>query len=144
MIAIIKNEDEMRQVVLAFMSDIKGGDLILLNGELGAGKTTFTKCLVKELGADMDVTSPTYNIAQEYEVDGEGFEKIIHVDLYRLEGKVHEDPIVKEVLENRQKNDRITVIEWANKLAGVKGEWNILFEHGDIADARIVRINENE
>jgi tRNA threonylcarbamoyladenosine biosynthesis protein TsaE len=55
--------------------------LILLNGDLGTGKTLITKAAVTTLGYQGDVTSPTFNLVQEYQTDVE----IIHMDLYRLE-----------------------------------------------------------
>ena len=61
------------------------GDVLLLNGDLGTGKTTFTKLLVKHLGGNFeDVTSPTFNLVHQYKT--RNFD-IWHFDLYRLKSK---------------------------------------------------------
>jgi len=93
-------------------SQLSGGEVILLNGEMGAGKTTFTKFLAKALGITEDVTSPTFNIMKSYE-NTEGKLKLNHLDMYRL---TSEDEIAETgVKETAFSPDAITVIEW-NKL----------------------------
>jgi tRNA threonylcarbamoyladenosine biosynthesis protein TsaE len=58
---------------------------LFLEGQLGAGKTTFTQALGKKLGIKLPMTSPTYTIMNEYEVEHPEFKKVIHMDLYRIE-----------------------------------------------------------
>tara|TARA_B100000519_G_C14058647_1_gene350958 strand:- start:59 stop:469 length:411 start_codon:yes stop_codon:yes gene_type:complete len=62
-----------------FSKDIKNGDVIAINGELGAGKTTFIKGVLKGLHYNENVTSPTYTLVNEYDAKF----KIIHIDCYR-------------------------------------------------------------
>lgn len=87
-----------------------GGEVILLNGELGAGKTTFTKGLALALGVERSVTSPTFTIIKEYV--GSKFE-LIHMDMYRLED---EDEVYELGVEEYLRKDTIVVIEW-NKIS---------------------------
>ncbi len=100
----INNKDEMIEIAKMFASLCKTKDVILLNGDLGAGKTFFTKHFAKFLGVNDDVMSPTFTLAKEYEAEGVSF---FHVDAYRLEG-VEED--VSYLLDYY--NNGITVIEW--------------------------------
>ena len=83
-----------------------------LNGEMGAGKTTLTKSIIRSLGYKGDVTSPTYNLIQEYQVD-QGM--VYHMDLYRLD-----DPAEIEYLaiEDLWSPTSIFLIEWAEKGEG--------------------------
>ncbi len=88
---------------------LKGGEALLLNGTLGAGKTTFTKGLAQGLGVTKTVVSPTFTIIKEYE--GTKF-SLYHIDMYRIED---EDEIYELGIEELYRDDSITVIEW-NKM----------------------------
>jgi len=85
---------------------------VYLEGAMGAGKTTMTTYLLKNLGYDGAVTSPTYNLIQEYPVDGG---TVYHMDLYRVD-----DPSELEFLaiEDLWTDDAIFIIEWPNKGKG--------------------------
>lgn len=74
----LKNTEELAQ---KFAKLLHGGEVVLLGGDLGAGKTTFTKYVLKALGVRDEVTSPTFTIMKQYE--GKKF-KIYHFDMYRL------------------------------------------------------------
>ena len=89
---------------------LKLGDVIFLYGEIGSGKTTFTRFLINNLehknkSKKSDVLSPTFNIVYDYSV---GNKKILHYDLYRL--KNNRDILELGIFENLKKNIRI--IEW--------------------------------
>ena len=58
--------------------------LVTLSGELGAGKTTFAQAIARSLGVTDHVTSPTFVLAKAYELTGQPFERLIHIDAYRL------------------------------------------------------------
>jgi tRNA threonylcarbamoyladenosine biosynthesis protein TsaE len=101
--------DETAAVGHAVGSQLRAGDLVVLTGELGAGKTTFAKGLVRALGVTQPVTSPTFTIVQEYE----GRVPVAHVDVYRLDRiqEVH-DLGFEELLDGR-----VTVVEWGEAIA---------------------------
>lgn len=99
----IKNKQEMTEFAEYLANYCSVGDVILLNGDLGAGKTFFTSQFAKTIGIKETVTSPTFTIAKEY------FGKInlYHIDAYRLEG-IEED--VSYILDFYEEG--ITIIEW--------------------------------
>ena len=81
------------------------GDIVLVSGELGAGKTTFVRGACRALGVNGPVTSPSFTIARRYE----GALPISHLDLYRLGDLGDEDPAL---LAGELGPDRLTFIEW--------------------------------
>ena len=87
------------------------GDVVLVTGELGSGKTTFVRGAARALGVEGPVTSPTFTIGQVYAgraADGEPVE-IAHVDLYRLQSLAGEDPAL---LDDYVTPERIAFVEW--------------------------------
>ena len=84
---------------------LRPGDVVLVSGEMGAGKTTFVRGACRALGVQAAVTSPTFTIARRYDASV----PISHLDLYRLGDPGAEDPalLVDELAE-----DRIAFIEW--------------------------------
>ena len=104
-----KGAEETQAVAEVVGSQLRVGDLVVLTGELGAGKTTFAKGLARALGVTQTVTSPTFTIVQEYE----GRMPVAHVDVYRLDRiqEVH-DLGFEELLEGR-----VTIVEWGEAIA---------------------------
>lgn len=100
-------QDENRTAAFAedFAPALKTGDVLCLEGDLGIGKTTFTRYLARALGVGAAVKSPTYTIVREYE--GENF-PIYHIDAYRLEETGAEDVGLADYLDS----DGLCVIEW--------------------------------
>jgi len=96
---------ETNEIARKFAQELRGGETILLSGELGAGKTTFTKALLASLGVTDTVTSPTFTLMKTYYGD----HVIHHLDMYRImdETEVEELGLREEIGEND-----ITVIEW--------------------------------
>lgn len=84
---------------------LEAGDVITLEGDLGAGKTTFTKGIAKGLGITKTVNSPTFTIIKEYQ----GNLPLYHMDVYRLKDS-EEDLGFDEYFEG----DGVTVVEWAH------------------------------
>ena len=82
--------------------------VICLTGDLGSGKTMFTKAFAKSLQVEEEVTSPTFNIIKEYE---SGELPLFHMDVYRLDGKVG-DLGIEEYFTKKG----ITIIEWADMI----------------------------
>lgn len=109
----IHNRQELTSFVKSFVKKLSGGEVLLLSGELGAGKTTFVTELVKELGSEMHVTSPTFVLRNEYQYkDGE----LIHIDLYRLDKSEVKN---LEFLESVGDDRVITCIEWPERILDV-------------------------
>jgi len=91
---------------------LRPGDVVVLSGEIGSGKTTFVRAAVRSLGVEDRVTSPTYQLARGYEGLKDGRRLIVnHLDLYRLEGI--EDRDVLE-LDDYLEPEAVTFIEWAD------------------------------
>jgi tRNA threonylcarbamoyladenosine biosynthesis protein TsaE len=87
-------------------SELVPGDVVLIEGELGAGKTTFVRGACRELGVTAAVTSPTFTIGQRYPG---GSVPVSHVDLYRLGSLTGEDP---DLLADYLGPDTIAFVEW--------------------------------
>lgn len=79
-IKIVNSLNETRNFSKEFAKEVKNGDVILLNGEIGAGKTTFTKFLLENLGVKSIVSSPTFTLLNEYT----GIFPVYHFDMYRI------------------------------------------------------------
>jgi tRNA threonylcarbamoyladenosine biosynthesis protein TsaE len=130
-----KSAEATEAVGEAIGSQLRVGDLVVLSGDLGAGKTTFAKGLARALGVTEPVTSPTFTIVQEYD----GRVPLAHVDVYRLD-RIQElhDLGFEELLESR-----VTVVEWGEAIALVlpRDRIEVRLELGDDdEDQRILQI----
>lgn len=101
----VKSLLETEELATTFARSLNGDEIILLNGELGAGKTTFTKSLAKALGVTDIVTSPTFAFMREYY----GKYKISHYDMYRAE---NQDELFELGIYDNLTEHGIAVIEW--------------------------------
>ena len=106
------SEAETASAGEALGASLRPGDVVLLYGDLGAGKTAFVRGMARGIGANPeDVTSPTFTIVQEYAGPSA---TLYHVDLYRLEG-----PEIDDLgLEDLVAGDGIVAIEWAERWTG--------------------------
>ena len=102
----IETEEETKKVAEEFASNLTKGDVVLLEGNLGAGKTFFVKAAAKEFEVD-EVSSPTFAIVNEYT----GNVKIYHFDFYRI--KREEELYDIGINEYLSDDEAITFIEWA-------------------------------
>ncbi len=107
---ILGSENETNKFAEDFAKDFKNGGVVLLFGDLGTGKTTFTKAFAKFFGVET-IKSPTYNYIRKYDLKNRSF---YHVDLYRLESI--DDLLLREIEEIVENPANIVVIEWADKL----------------------------
>jgi tRNA threonylcarbamoyladenosine biosynthesis protein TsaE len=110
------------------------GDVVLVSGELGAGKTTLIRGACRALGVTEPVTSPTFTIGHRYR----GRVPVAHLDLYRLEGLEAEDPAL---LDDYVDGDTITLIEWpgvaAPELDRVRARVEIRHAGGDTREVEL-------
>ena len=108
---------------------LQAGDVLLLDGDLGASKTSFTKGLAKGLGITDYVKSPTFTIIREYR---HGRLPLYHMDLYRLEDGGAEDLGLEEYFEG----DGVSVVEWPDFLGLSEPETDLLihFQKDDNSD----------
>ena len=105
MTIIIDKVEDWEQVVDELFPHIKHS-ILLLKGNLGAGKTTFTQNLLKKMGVKEQVSSPTYSIVNEYEIEGK---KIYHFDLYRMNSKAE---VYEMGIEEYLDTNNFCIIEW--------------------------------
>ncbi len=138
---IVPTAEDMRSVGRALAAELGPGDLVLLTGDLGAGKTTLTQGLGAALGVRGPITSPTFVIARVHP-SLVGGPPLVHVDAYRL---ANWDELEDLDLE-ASLDEAVTVIEWgtglAESLADTRIEVEIMRSHGGEADseARTARI----
>ncbi len=109
---IAKDVDETHTIGRQIAAQLSFPACVYLSGEMGAGKTTLSKSIIDALGHQGEVTSPTYNLVQEYEVE---LGTIFHMDLYRIE-----DPSELEFLaiDDLWSDISLFLIEWPEKGSG--------------------------
>ncbi len=108
--------EEMMDYASQFSKRLAGGDVLLLSGELGAGKTTFTKGLAQGFGVTRDVTSPTFIIMNIYAVSHskENIVQLCHIDAYRLSS--NEELLAIGTDEYIGEPRTITALEWPERV----------------------------
>ena len=127
------SEEETQQVARELASTLAAGDVLLLSGTLGAGKTAFVRGLAEGLGIDPgEVSSPTFTLIHEYRG---GRLTLYHADLYRLERAATEDIGLEEI----GASDGVLAIEWPGRLThGIPGARAVAIEIVDETTRRIV------
>ena len=115
----ISNLKETKKLATAFAKLLTGGEIVLLSGDLGAGKTTFTKFVLEALGVKDNITSPTFTLMHEYKT--KRFD-IYHFDMYRL--------------KNGAEASEIGIVEWAENIKDIL--------HGKYILINIKLIDENK
>ena len=100
---------ETEQLGADLAADLQPGDVVLVSGELGAGKTTFVRGACRKLGVRGTVSSPTFTIGQRYPATAGPAETISHLDLYRIARLEDEDP---DLLVDYVGPSTITFVEW--------------------------------
>lgn len=106
------SEEETQSFAENFAKSLKAGSVLLLDGDLGAGKTTFVKGLAKGLGVPESVMthSPTFTLINQYP----GKLNLVHIDLYRID---HRQQLIELGIEEYFDGANILAVEWASKAA---------------------------
>ncbi len=127
---ITNSEEETRAAALDVAKRLKVGDVILYEGEMGAGKTAFTKGLAEFFGTDEEVTSPTFALVHEYP----GRVPIFHFDLYRISG--YDDLYAVGFFDYLDRGG-IIAAEWSENVPGLEDELE------NVVKIRIEKLSEN-
>jgi tRNA threonylcarbamoyladenosine biosynthesis protein TsaE len=121
-----KSEKETFGFGQKFSRRLKGGEIIGLVGDLGAGKTVFVRGLASGLGIRQKITSPTFVFMKNYLVGKQAIKELVHIDAYRIKRAADMDEIgIKDYL---CRQDAVVVIEWAEKIKKIMpGQTKFLF-----------------
>ena len=135
-----RSSEETEQLGAKLAAKLQPGEVVLVAGELGAGKTTFVRGACRALGVTVPVTSPTFTVGQRYPARGP-VASVSHLDLYRIESLDDEDP---DILADYLGPETIAFVEWPevaepelDQLA--TGTHWVKLEHGG-GDLRIVGV----
>jgi len=124
---LIESEQQMMALGGQIADTFPQGGLVFLHGDLGTGKTTLVRGLLRHLGFEGTVKSPTYTLVEPYRVDGR---ELYHFDLYRLA-----DPEELEYMGIRDylSSDALCLIEWPEKAQGFlpQEDLNVILQHAD-------------
>ena len=120
---IVKSLAETDFLAARLMQDIKpqktSATVLLFSGDLGTGKTTFTKSIARALGVKDPVISPTFILEKKYKIkNNQHFSTLIHIDAYRFE--TEEEAVVLRLEQELKENNTLIVIEWPEKLGRYK------------------------
>lgn len=133
-----KNLKEFESVALGFAKKLRantqGATVVLLSGDLGAGKTTMAQTIGKRFGIEKLMQSPTFVIMRNYKLENKDFELLVHVDAYRLESESEIEKLGFQEIITNPKN--LVLIEWPEKIKKIlpRKSFKVLIKH----------INENE
>lgn len=116
---ISKSLEDTTNIAHLWLESLKAEDkkatILLLEGDLGSGKTTFTQALARELGVKNYLTSPTFVLMKKYKVSHPVFKNLIHIDSYRLNSGA--DLLNLGWAELVANPDNLIVLEWPEKVA---------------------------
>lgn len=132
---ITHNFSETQKVGFDFAKTLRGGELVCLYGDLGAGKTTFVQGLAEGLGITKKIISPTFIIVRTYELANKHF---YHMDLYRIETENDVESLgLKEIMQDP---NNIVVMEWPEKIENMlpKKRQNIFLKYIDDIKREII------
>ena len=133
-----RSSEETEQLGAELAAELQPGEVVLVAGELGSGKTTFVRGACRALGVTVPVTSPTFTVGQRYPASGT-VASVSHLDLYRIESLDGEDP---DILADYLGPQTIAFVEWPEVAESELGELaaatrRVELEHGG-GDLRIV------
>lgn len=127
---------QTKQLAQQFATSLKPGDVVVLHGDLGAGKTTFTQFVFEALGVKDNVTSPTFAILKSYQ----GKFILHHFDAYRISTEEAIEAGFDEILDQK---DSVKFVEWSENIAELLPATVVKVEISYIDEnTRVFRINE--
>jgi len=116
--------EQTKEVAKAFAKSLKSPMIVLLNGDLGSGKTTFVKEVVKALGCDDLVTSPTFTLLNTYNAKF----PIYHFDMYRLSSAEEANSVGFEEYFDKHTLEGVCFVEWSENVEGLIGEVDFVID----------------
>ncbi len=125
--------EELGRNLMAVLPDDAGGWMILLQGELGAGKSTLVRSMIRALGHEGKVPSPTYTLVEPYRLSGL---TVYHVDLYRIS-----EASELEFLGWSDLSDGLLLIEWPERVAGLDQQADVRIDLSYRGDGRIAEVS---
>lgn len=118
---------------------LQPNDIVLLEGPLGAGKTSLVQGLAEALGIQEPITSPTFALAQHYP---EGTPPLIHLDLYRLEQAVAADDLFLQEEEEANAIGALLMVEWPERLSlALPDAWRLTLRYQSDGEGRLATIH---
>jgi len=134
---LLKNLEETIKFGHNFSLELKAKSIILLKGQIGAGKTSLVKGIAEGLQIKENITSPTFALSHHY---NSGKLPLIHMDLYRLEDTLSAKELFFEEEEELEQNKGIMVIEWPEKIISIVEEyWLIEIKYSE-GSGRVLKI----
>lgn len=134
------SEQKTKEIAKNIAATLQGGEIILLSGELGAGKSTFTRGVAEFFKITDTITSPTFTLMNIYPIENEKIKKMVHIDTYRLEDEEKLYEIGAEDYVGA--SNTICLIEWPEKMDKLLENKKVIrvnIEHKD--DGRKISIN---
>ena len=133
----VKSVEETWKVAAEFAHELQPGDVVCLEGDLGAGKTTFVQGVAAALGARRAATSPTFCLVTEHATPTR---LLVHMDLYRLHGP---DDVLTIGWEDYLARDAVMLVEWPDRAAGLipANARHVALIQGDDEDSRTIRFS---
>lgn len=135
-----QTSEELQSAAADLVSSLQERDdatIVALSGVLGAGKTTFAQGLARALGVQEVVSSPTFVIEKVYALSGQKWDRLIHIDAYRLNSSHELEVLGWRALTADPKN--LIVLEWPERVADLIPEHALKLRFDIEGDARIIR-----
>jgi len=134
-----KSPEETTELGKILGGILTGGDLVALTGTLGAGKSVIARGILRVLGVDGDIPSPSFVLVAQYE----GAVQVNHIDFYRLGSR---DEALGLGLEDLLGGGSVSVIEWADRVEGLLPEarFDVALEQGMETDDRLITIRSTD
>jgi len=130
----LPDEGRLSELARSLGRHLQAPLVVYLQGDLGAGKTTFARALIHALGYSGRVKSPTYGLLETYSAGGF---HILHLDLYRIESATETDELaIRDLFDNKS----VLLVEWPEKGAGSLPPADLVLQFGEDAGQRCVKL----